>query len=140
MSKRLAQCLNPALPSGVHQKALETYAIIFEKLGRQKLISDFHIYSYGILPFFRHCSLAVRNTYLSIYKKYLLPLCSDLPSCLKSLVLSLLPGLEEDGNEHFDQASEMNAHPLLSSSCLLSSIFSLFLITNLLALLHCECR
>jgi hypothetical protein len=29
VAKRLAQCLNPSLPSGVHQKALEVYAYIF---------------------------------------------------------------------------------------------------------------
>ena len=32
LSRRLAQCLNPTLPSGVHLKALETYALIFEKI------------------------------------------------------------------------------------------------------------
>lgn len=32
ISKRLAQCLNPALPAGVHQKALEVYGIIFHKI------------------------------------------------------------------------------------------------------------
>ena len=30
ISKRLAQCMHPDLPSGVHQKALETYDIIFK--------------------------------------------------------------------------------------------------------------
>jgi hypothetical protein len=30
---RLSQCLNPALPSGVHQKALEVYAYIFATIG-----------------------------------------------------------------------------------------------------------
>ena len=30
LSKRLAQTLNPALPAGAHQKALEVYSLIFE--------------------------------------------------------------------------------------------------------------
>ena len=30
---RLAQCLNPTLPSGVHQKALEVYDYIFSNIG-----------------------------------------------------------------------------------------------------------
>jgi hypothetical protein len=30
---RLAQCLNPILPSGVHQKALEVYSYIFSTIG-----------------------------------------------------------------------------------------------------------
>lgn len=33
MAKRLAQCLNPALPAGVHSKALEVYAQIFKTIG-----------------------------------------------------------------------------------------------------------
>ena len=32
VAKRLAQCLNPTLPSGVHQKALEVYEYIFSLL------------------------------------------------------------------------------------------------------------
>ena len=33
MAKRLAQCLNPALPSGVHQKTLEVYSLALEAVG-----------------------------------------------------------------------------------------------------------
>jgi hypothetical protein len=33
VAKRLAQCLNPALPSGVHQRALDVYAVIFAIIG-----------------------------------------------------------------------------------------------------------
>lgn len=33
VAKRLAQCLDPILPSGVHQKALEVYSCVFSILG-----------------------------------------------------------------------------------------------------------
>jgi hypothetical protein len=33
VSKRLAQCLNPALPTGVHQRALDVYTHILAVLG-----------------------------------------------------------------------------------------------------------
>ena len=33
VSKRLAQCLNPALPTGVHQRALDVYTHILTVLG-----------------------------------------------------------------------------------------------------------
>jgi hypothetical protein len=33
VATRLAQCLNPDLPSGVHQKALEVYKYVFEAIG-----------------------------------------------------------------------------------------------------------
>jgi hypothetical protein len=32
VAKRLAQCLNPGFPAGVHQKTLEVYAYIFETI------------------------------------------------------------------------------------------------------------
>jgi hypothetical protein len=38
ISKRLAQCMHPALPSGVHLKALETYDIIFKCMGTNRYI------------------------------------------------------------------------------------------------------
>jgi len=41
MATRLAQCLNPTLPSGVHQKALEVYAHIFAIIDvRMTLVRD----------------------------------------------------------------------------------------------------
>ena len=33
VAKRLAQCLNPALPTGVHQRALDVYSHILAVLG-----------------------------------------------------------------------------------------------------------
>ena len=33
VAKRLAQCLNPALPNGVHQRALDVYSHILAVLG-----------------------------------------------------------------------------------------------------------
>lgn len=37
VAKRLSQCLNPVLPSGVHQKTLDLYVYIFSSLGVCKL-------------------------------------------------------------------------------------------------------
>lgn len=44
IGKRLAQCLHPALPSGVHLKALETYEVIFKIIGTKWLAKDLFIY------------------------------------------------------------------------------------------------
>lgn len=44
IGKRLAQCLHPALPSGVHLKALETYEVIFKIIGTKWLARDLFIY------------------------------------------------------------------------------------------------
>ena len=47
ISKRLAQCMHPALPGGVHLKALETYDIIFKCIGTERLSQELFIYSAG---------------------------------------------------------------------------------------------
>lgn len=47
ISKRLAQCMHPALPSGVHLKALETYDTIFKCMGTNRLSHELFIYSAG---------------------------------------------------------------------------------------------
>lgn len=58
ISKRLAQCLHPALPSGVHLKALETYEIVFKIVGTKWLAKDLFLYRYERLPtVFLCCSL-----------------------------------------------------------------------------------
>ena len=40
VATRLSQSLNPALPSGVHQKALEVYAYIFSVIGVRGAADD----------------------------------------------------------------------------------------------------
>ena len=52
ISKRLAQCMHPALPSGVHLKALETYDIIFKCMGTNRLSQELFIYSAGKETFY----------------------------------------------------------------------------------------
>ena len=47
IAKRLAQCLHPALPSGVHSKALETYNLIFKLVGPTRLANELFIFSAG---------------------------------------------------------------------------------------------
>ena len=44
IGKRLAQCMHPALPGGVHLKALEVYNTIFNILEPKRLKSDLYIY------------------------------------------------------------------------------------------------
>ena len=40
VSKRLSQCLNPALPTGVHQRALDVYTHILTVIGVMLLTLD----------------------------------------------------------------------------------------------------
>ena len=44
VGKRLAQCMHPALPGGVHIKALAVYKALFEILPKESLAVDLYIY------------------------------------------------------------------------------------------------
>ncbi|WVF67091.1 hypothetical protein IAT40_001836 [Kwoniella sp. CBS 6097] len=103
VSKRLAQCLNPALPSGVHQRALDVYAYIFSVIGVEGLKRDLLIWSSGLFPFFQYAATSVRPHLINIYQTYYLPLGPDLRPATKALVLALLPGMEEETGDFFDQ-------------------------------------
>ncbi|KAI6154002.1 Dopey, N-terminal-domain-containing protein [Pisolithus tinctorius] len=103
VAKRLAQCLNPALPAGVHQRALDVYTHILSVLGTEGLKRDLPLWSSGLFPFFEYASTSVKPTLLNIYDTYYLPLQHDLRPVMKSFILALLPGLEEETGEFFDK-------------------------------------
>lgn len=106
ISKRLAQCLHPALPSGVHLKALETYEIIFKIVGTKWLAKDLFLYSCGLFPLLAHAAMSVRPVLLSLYEKYFLPLQRLLLPSLQAFIIGLLPGLEE-GSEIYDRTDAL---------------------------------
>ncbi|XP_068403142.1 protein dopey-2 isoform X2 [Eschrichtius robustus] len=106
ISKRLAQCLHPALPSGVHLKALETYEIIFKIVGTKWLAKDLFLYSCGLFPLLAHAAMSVRPVLLGLYEKYFLPLQKLLLPSLQAFIIGLLPGLEE-GSEIYDRTDAL---------------------------------
>jgi hypothetical protein len=102
---RLAQCLNPSLPSGVHQKALDVYATIFSFLPPPSLGHTLHVYLPGLVPVLSFASLSVRPIFYSIFEEHVLKLDSEhIRPATKSLVLSLLPGIEDETSEDFERA------------------------------------
>ncbi|KAI9057020.1 hypothetical protein FKP32DRAFT_1598504 [Trametes sanguinea] len=103
VAKRLSQCLNPALPNGVHQRALDVYSHIFAVLGSEGLQRDLALWSSGLFPFFEYASTAVKPTVLNLFDTHYLPLQSGLRPIMKSFILALLPGLEEETGEYFDK-------------------------------------
>lgn len=102
IGKRLGQCLHPALPGGVHIKALEVYDTIFKIIGKRQLEADLYIFSAGLFSLLANASMQVRPVLLNVYETHLLPLGERLRSSLDGMLLGLLPGLEE-GSEHFDR-------------------------------------
>ncbi|CAH1756245.1 1732_t:CDS:10 [Entrophospora sp. SA101] len=103
VGKRLAQSLNPALPPGVHQKALEVYDYIFDSIGVEQLEEDLPIYSQGLFPFFQYATMSVKPQLLGLYEKYFFPIKKGLRPVMKAFITALLPGLEEEGSEFFEK-------------------------------------
>ncbi|KAH7693153.1 dopey domain-containing protein, partial [Aphelenchoides avenae] len=104
VAKRLSQCLHPALPSGVHLKALETYKQVFAILGRsQNLPKYLYLFAVGLFPLMDHCGIKVKNELLTIFETYLLPLGADLRPSLPGFIAAVLLGLEE-GTEFYSRS------------------------------------
>ncbi|XP_063217046.1 protein dopey-1 homolog isoform X2 [Bacillus rossius redtenbacheri] len=106
ISKRLAQCMHPALPSGVHLKALETYDIIFKCMGTNRLSQELFIYSSGLFPLLGHAAMNVRPLLLTVYETHFVPLGERLRPGLSGFLSGVLPGLEE-GSDHFDRTNSL---------------------------------
>uniref|UniRef100_A0A8C5V300 DOP1 leucine zipper like protein A n=1 Tax=Microcebus murinus TaxID=30608 RepID=A0A8C5V300_MICMU len=106
IGKRLAQCLHPALPGGVHRKALETYEIIFKIIGPKRLAKDLFLYSSGLFPLLANAAMSVKPTLLSLYEVYYLPLGKTLKPGLQGLLTGILPGLEE-GSEYYERTNTL---------------------------------
>ena len=104
LAKYLAQCLRPSLPAGVHQKALEVYAVIFTLLGKDGLARDLSWYLPGISHTLAFASLSMRPWFIALYDDHVLKLSSStLRPALKAIILSLLPGIEEEHSEDFEK-------------------------------------
>ncbi|KAM4693771.1 protein DOP1A [Discoglossus pictus] len=106
IGKRLAQCLHPALPGGVHRKALETYEVIFKIIGPKRLAKDLFLYSSGLFPLLTNAAMSVKPVLLSLYEMYYLPLGKTLKPGLQGLLTGILPGLEE-GSEYYDRTNTL---------------------------------
>lgn len=72
-------------------------------IGVDGLKRDLLIWSSGLFPFFQNASTSVRPALINIYQTYYLPLKDDLRPATKALILALLPGVEEETGDFFDQ-------------------------------------
>ncbi|SCV67868.1 BQ2448_5479 [Microbotryum intermedium] len=107
VAKRLSQCLNPALPTGVHQRALDVYTHILTTIGPENLRRDLPAWSSGIFPFFQYAATSVKPIVLSIFERFYLPLQESLRPATKAFILALLPGLEEETGEFFEKVAAL---------------------------------
>ena len=108
VAKRLAQCLNPSLPSGVHQKTLELYDLVFTLQGPDETSRELSLYLPGLSSTLAFASLKVRPIFLSVVEDHLLRLSTTtLRPALKAIILSLLPGIEDETSEDFDRVLDI---------------------------------
>lgn len=100
VSRRLASSLSINLPAGVHQKTLEVYGYIFDQIGEDELALQFNIWLPGILPLMSYASISLKPTLIELYENYILKLpSSTLRILAKSLLASLLPGIDDESSE-----------------------------------------
>uniref|UniRef100_A0A7S1KMI6 Dopey N-terminal domain-containing protein n=1 Tax=Percolomonas cosmopolitus TaxID=63605 RepID=A0A7S1KMI6_9EUKA len=98
LSKRLAQCLNPNMPHGVHKMTLDIYMCIFSKLKHAERLEKWSgVLLNGIFLFFPFAALGVKPKLFELFRDFLLTLDEEkLFPLLPGLITSLLSGLEED--------------------------------------------
>jgi hypothetical protein len=103
LAKRLAQCLNPEFPNGVHEVVLDIYKILINNIMMRqdmKLMDNLGLYACGLFPFFTYASLQNKNKFLNeIVRDNLLSIAQDeLTLCFPGLLASLIPGLDENND------------------------------------------
>ena len=103
LAKRLAQCLNPECPSGVHEVVLDIYYLILHNIvfhNETCLMDNLGIYACGLFPFFPNASI---NNKLKFMEKIIVGcfLCfraDELTLCLPGLLTSLIQGLDDNND------------------------------------------
>ncbi|AFN83388.1 dopey-like leucine zipper transcription factor [Encephalitozoon romaleae SJ-2008] len=102
--KRLNQCLNPVLPAGIHNKTLETYSLVFERISKENLLKEFDFLTLGLFTFSAHCRILVINSFLDLIERYIVPLGKDVEMYCTSILIGLLPPMEFESGEHYGRA------------------------------------
>lgn len=135
LSKRLAQCLSPGLPDGVHLKTLAIYSQVFARLSSALLLKDLPLFSAGLFPLLQHCTERVQAAVLTIFETSYLGLGPLLLPACPGLLAALLPCLlesHEEVREH-DTADRVlkllnRLKDLCGSACFMSVVWRVCLL------------
>lgn len=104
ISRCLARCVVPLLPSGVHRKALEVYETVFKILGQELLLAQMAVWIPGLLPLMLYASIALRPLLVAVLDTHILGLeALRLRVVAKVVLMSLLPGIDDETSELHDQ-------------------------------------
>ncbi|QFZ26262.1 putative protein dopey [Clavispora lusitaniae] len=103
VSAKLALCLSPNLPNGVHQKALTIYDSIFSALTEAEINKSVFIWLPGLLPVVSYASMQVKPQLLDHFKNHILPHLEQesLKQITEPFILSLLAGMDDQNSEVF---------------------------------------
>ena len=103
LAKRLAQCLNPECPSGVHEVVLDIYYLILHNIvfhNETCLMDNLGIYACGLFPFYPYASINNKTKFIDkiIYGCFLCFRPDELVLCLPGLLTSLIQGLDDNND------------------------------------------
>ena len=101
LAKRLAQCLNPEFPNGVHDVILDIYKTLLLNIQKKQdtaIQDNLSLYLSGLFPFFSHASLPNKKKFLdNIIKNIILNIKTDeLILCFPGVLAALIPGLDDN--------------------------------------------
>lgn len=107
ISESLARCMEPDLPSGVHQTCITVYDTVFTTLGHKQLCATINTWLPGLLPVASYAAFNVKPMVVELLEKHIIAAIAPRPRALKSLfhpiLLSLLPSLEEESGECYQE-------------------------------------
>lgn len=66
------------------------------------MASDLALYSYGLFGLLPHATMSVKPQLLKLFAEFYLPLGDRLKPCLKSFIIAILPGMDEENSEFFN--------------------------------------
>ncbi|CAG9318376.1 unnamed protein product [Blepharisma stoltei] len=100
LATRLAQCLNPGLPQGLHSKTLEIYKSLLSTVQDQY----FHLFCAGLFSFFQYC--ANKEQFLNLIDSVFIGKITKNKHILSGLICCLISGAEEK-QEYFQKVAEI---------------------------------
>ena len=108
LAKRLAQCLNPECPNGVHEVVLDIYYLILHNIVSNNetcLMDNLGIYACGLFPFYPNASVNNKAKFMDkiIYGCFLCFRADELTLCLPGLLTSLIQGLDDNNDNTRDR-------------------------------------
>ncbi|KAF3988662.1 hypothetical protein FT663_02102 [Candidozyma haemuli var. vulneris] len=106
VSKKLALCLSPKLPNGVHQKALSIYESIFTALTKNAFDAHVNEWLPGFVPVISYASMQLKPKILEIYRQHIISKLNQdtIKTVVKPLMLSLLAVLDDENSEVYKDA------------------------------------